>query len=74
MSKITDLRKAKNLTQDELSRKLGWTTTTIRNLEMLRTGQDYIERVALLCEALGCQPRDLLENGVHIKTITGESK
>lgn len=60
MSAIKALRRRQNLTQAELAHSVGVTEETISNWENGRRGVEWIERVARLCEALECSPRDLL--------------
>jgi putative transcriptional regulator len=60
VSQITKLREAVGLTQRELADKVGVTDTTIRNYEKGRSVLEWIERVIRLCEALNCEPKDLI--------------
>lgn len=61
MSKITELREARGLTQYELAKLVDVDTSTIRNLEKGRSGIQALVRVANLCKALQCQAEDLIE-------------
>jgi transcriptional regulator with XRE-family HTH domain len=61
MSRIAFLRKLAGLTQLELSRQAGVTENTVQNWEKGRMGLDQIERVLGFCQALNCQPEDLIE-------------
>lgn len=61
MSRIAELREAVGLTQRELANKVGVTDTTIRNYEKGRSVLEWIERVIRLCEALNCEPKDLID-------------
>lgn len=61
MSRIAELREAVGLTQRELADKVGVTDTTIRNYEKGRSVLEWIERVVRLCEALNCEPKDLID-------------
>ncbi len=60
MSNIAKLRKKAGLTQRELADQVGVTETTIRNYEKSRNATEWFERVARLCEALKCSPKDLI--------------
>ncbi|MBE9042449.1 helix-turn-helix transcriptional regulator [Oscillatoriales cyanobacterium LEGE 11467] len=60
-SKISQLREQAELTQLELSQLVGVTETTIANWEKGRSGLEWIERLIRLCNALDCQPQDLIE-------------
>jgi len=62
MSNVVKLRKKVGLTQRQLADLVGVTDTTIRNLERSRHGMEQVERVARLCEALKCSPRDLIDS------------
>ncbi len=59
MSNVAGLRKRLNLTQRELADRVGVTETTVRNWENNRSGIEWFQRVALLCQALECTPEDL---------------
>lgn len=61
-SKIAELRDQAELTQLELSKIVGVTETTIANWEKGRSGLDWIDRVIKLCDALNCDPEDLIES------------
>lgn len=60
-SRIASLRKLAGITQLELSRQAGVTENTVQNWEKGRMGLDQIERVLGFCQALNCQPEDLIE-------------
>lgn len=62
MSNIAELRKQKKLTQRQLADLIGVDTSTIRNWERNRGGVETFMRLAKLCEALDCQPRDLFKS------------
>lgn len=59
MSRVAELRKRLEITQRELAEKVGVTETTVRNWENNRSGVEWFERIAKLCEALECTPNDL---------------
>ncbi|HEY0035852.1 MAG TPA: helix-turn-helix transcriptional regulator [Longimicrobium sp.] len=59
--KLDDLLYARRMTLTELSDRVG---ITLANLSILKTGKARAVRFSTLeaiCEALGCQPGDLLE-------------
>jgi putative transcriptional regulator len=59
--KLDDVLYARRMTLTELSGKVG---LTLANLSILKTGKAKgvrFETLAAICEALGCQPGDLLE-------------
>lgn len=60
VSKIASLRSGAGLTQLELSQKVGVTESTIANWETGRSDLKWIEKVIRLCDALNCQPKDLI--------------
>lgn len=59
MPKIRELREKRGLSQRRLAQALDLTENTIANWENGRTGLDWFERVAKLCEALECSPNEL---------------
>lgn len=61
VSRIALLRESVGLTQRQLADQVGVTETTIRNYEKGRSVLEWIERIIKLCEALNCQPEDLIE-------------
>lgn len=61
VSKIAQLREKVGLTQRELAVRVGVTETTIRNYEKGRSVLEWIERIIRLCDALQCEPDDLIE-------------
>lgn len=61
MSRVADLRKRLNLTQRQLADMVGVTETTVRNWENNRSGVEWFERIARLCNVLQCDPTDLYE-------------
>jgi putative transcriptional regulator len=61
MVKLDDMLYARRMTLTELSEKIG---ITLANLSILKTGKARAVRFSTLesiCEALQCQPGDLLE-------------
>lgn len=59
--KLDDLLHARRMTLTELAERVG---ITLANLSVLKTGKARAIRFSTLealCEALGCQPGDLLE-------------
>jgi transcriptional regulator with XRE-family HTH domain len=59
MPQIKQLREKRGLSQSQLAREMEMTETTIRNWEHGRTGLDWFERVARLCDVLQCTPNEL---------------
>jgi transcriptional regulator with XRE-family HTH domain len=59
VSRLTELRKNKNLTQRQLADLVGVDPSTIRNWERNRGGIEVFVRIAKLCEVLDCNPHDL---------------
>ena len=60
MPRIKELRERKGLSQSALARAMGTTETTVRNWEHGRTSMEWVKRVIDLCDALECDPRDLI--------------
>jgi putative transcriptional regulator len=66
--KLDDLLYARRMTLTELSEKIG---ITLANLSILKTGKARAIRFSTLeaiCDALDCQPGDLLEFKSHTGT------
>jgi transcriptional regulator with XRE-family HTH domain len=59
VSHVAELRKTLGLTQRQLADIVGVTETTVRNWENNRSGVEWFERIAKLCNALQCTPNDL---------------
>ncbi|MGE5660036.1 MAG: helix-turn-helix transcriptional regulator [Actinomycetota bacterium] len=60
VSNVGNLRKQVGLTQRQLADLAGVTETTIRNWENNRSSVEVFERIARLCNALGCSVEDLV--------------
>ncbi len=58
--RIKDPETGREMTQAELAQQIGVTESTIANWERSRTGTEWFERVAKLCEVLSCQPKELI--------------
>ena len=61
LSKISELRQRKGLTQKALADELGMTVAGFQNWEKGKNNRKHIERVAKLCKTLDCSLDDLLE-------------
>lgn len=59
---IAALRKRTGLSQTQLANIVGVDPVTIRNWERGRSGLDWFVKLAKLCEALDCSPRDLVKD------------
>ncbi len=70
VSNVATLMKRLDLTQRQLADLVGVTETTIRNWENNRSGIDWFERVAKLCDALECHPSDLYK----MKDVSADDK
>jgi putative transcriptional regulator len=57
--RIKELREKKGLSQRRLAIALDMTENTVANWENGRTGLEWFERVAKLCEVLECSPNEL---------------
>lgn len=66
-TKITELRKKYNFTQESLAEKIGVTRQTLSNWESNITSPD-LEQASLLCKKLKIQISDLIDNAVDIDT------
>lgn len=66
-TKITELRKKYNFTQESLAEKIGVTRQTLSNWESNITSPD-LEQASLLCKELKIQISDLIDNAVDIDT------
>ncbi len=59
--KLSDIRRKRKLTQEELARKANISTSYVQKFEqgnLTRYSSDYLDK---LCEALDCNVSDLLE-------------
>ncbi|MDQ2766439.1 MAG: helix-turn-helix transcriptional regulator [Gemmatimonadota bacterium] len=68
--RLDDLLYARRMTLTELSEKIG---ITLANLSVLKTGKARAIRFSTLeaiCEALACQPGDLLEYAADARPTT----
>lgn len=70
MSKVAELRTAKNLTQRQLADMVGVDPSTVRNWERDRGGIETWVKIARLCKALECDISELfgIEDPVDGKT------
>jgi len=59
VSRIKQLRESKGLSQRSLAIAIEKTETTIANWEHGRTGLEWFETIARLCNVLDCSPNDL---------------
>jgi putative transcriptional regulator len=57
--KIRELREINGLSQRRLAQALDVTENTIANWENGRTGLEWFERIAKLCDVLKCTPNQL---------------
>lgn len=62
VSNVANLRKQAGLTQRQLADLAGVTETTVRNWENNRSSVEVFERIAKLCNALGCSVNDLVRH------------
>ncbi len=60
MLRVAELREKAGLTQRQLADLIGVTESTVRNLERNRNGVEQLERFIKLCDALNCNPSDLI--------------
>lgn len=60
---LKKLREAAGLSQNELARKTGYSPQFIQKIEQGKAKSLTLEAAAKFCEALGCKPGDLLEEG-----------
>ena len=61
LSRVSQLRKRKNLTQRQLADLIGVDPSTVRNWERDRGGIEAFVRFARLCQVLECNPSELFE-------------
>lgn len=71
-NKIIELRKKKNLTQEQLAEKLGVTRQTLSNWENNITSPD-LNQASMLCQILKIDIRDLLDNNIEIDVKKSEN-
>lgn len=60
-NRISELRKAKGITQRDLAIAFEVTESTVSHWETRDTVTEWIKRVIKLCEKLNCEPEDLLD-------------
>ena len=65
-NKITELRKKRNYTQEQLAEKVGVTRQTLSNWESNITSPD-LNQASILCEELKININDLINNNVEIE-------
>lgn len=65
-NKITELRKKRNYTQEQLAEKVGVTRQTLSNWESNITSPD-LNQASILCEELKININDLIDNNVEIE-------
>lgn len=65
-NKITELRKKRNYTQEQLAEKVGVTRQTLSNWESNITSPD-LNQTGILCEELKININDLIDNNVEIE-------
>jgi transcriptional regulator with XRE-family HTH domain len=70
VSKVSELRKAQGLTQQQLAVKLGVSLSTVRNWETGRQAVDTFVKIDKLCETLKVGPSDLYDS---IDPMEGEA-
>ena len=58
-NKILELRKAKNLSQEELAKEAGISRATLSKIETNDEAVITTETVGKLCKALECSPHDI---------------
>lgn len=64
--KLFELRKAKNLTQDEVAEKLNVTRQTVSKWETNQSTPDF-DKIAPLCELYGITPNELLTENTDVE-------
>lgn len=62
VSKVSELRKAQGLTQQQLATELGVSLSTVRNWETGRQAVDTFVKIDRLCGALNAKPSDLYDS------------
>ena len=70
--KLFELRRTKNLTQDDVAEKLNVTRQTVSKWETNQSTPDF-DKILPLCELYGISPNELLK-GESKETINNESK
>ena len=65
LTKISELRQRRGLTQKQIADQLGMTVTGFQNWERERNSKKLIARVAKLCAVLNCSLDDLVEDQVN---------
>ncbi len=57
---VKQVRESRGLSQNDLARKMGQSNNNIQKIERMLARSITWETLELLCEALDCQPGDLL--------------
>ena len=60
---LKKLREAAGLSQNDLARKTGYSPQFIQKIEQNKAKSITLDAAGRFCDALGCKPGDLLEEG-----------
>ncbi len=60
---LKKLREAAGMSQNDLARNTGYSSQFIQKIEQNKVKSITFEAAGRFCDALGCKPRDLLEEG-----------
>lgn len=70
--KLFELRRAKNLTQDDVAEKLNVTRQTVSKWETNQSTPDF-DKILPLCELYGISPNELLKGEIKEKVVNSEN-
>lgn len=62
LSRISEIRQRKGLTQKQVAEQLGMTVAGFQNWERGRHNKKLIERIARLCQMFECSANDLVDS------------